>query len=80
MKRKDFIQKTTVALAGSTLLPFGSCKERTGTEIGTPQAERTNWAGNYSYKAEQLHEPKSVEEAKLLVQKLGRQKALGASP
>lgn len=39
---------------------------------------RSNWAGNYQYKAEHLHEPKSVEEVQTLVKKLDQQKALGS--
>lgn len=41
--------------------------------------QRTNWAGNYTYKAEQIHEPKSVTEVQELVKKLDVQKALGST-
>ena len=39
---------------------------------------RKNWAGNYTYKAENLHEPKTVEELQTLVKQPGKQKALGS--
>ena len=39
---------------------------------------RKNWAGNYQYKAQHLHEPSSVEEVQELVKKLDKQKALGS--
>lgn len=39
---------------------------------------RTNWAGNYTYQAKNLHQPKTVAEVQALVKKLGQQKALGS--
>ena len=39
---------------------------------------RSNWAGNYQYKATNLHEPKTVEEIQALVKTLDQQKALGS--
>ena len=54
------------------LLPDMSCTTDKKTTI------RNNWAGNYSYKAPNFYEPKSVEELQELVKKLGKQKALGS--
>lgn len=71
MKRKTFL-KTSAVLAASSFLPsFSSCKQET-------KAIRKNWAGNYQYKAEHFHQPKSVEEIQALVKKLDKQKALGS--
>ncbi len=39
---------------------------------------RSNWAGNYTYKAENFYEPASAEELQQLVKKLDKQKALGS--
>ena len=39
---------------------------------------RLNWAGNYTYKADNFYEPSSVEELQQLVKKLDKQKALGS--
>ncbi len=82
MKRKRFL-KTSALAAGSLLMPISSCRQREENENSSPTlkaapADRTNWAGNYSYKAEQLHTPQSVEELKELVSSLDTQKALGS--
>jgi alditol oxidase len=71
MKRKTFLQTSSVLAAGSMVLPLASCNDR-------PRAVRKNWAGNYQYKAENLHQPKTVEELQVLVKKLDKQKALGS--
>jgi xylitol oxidase len=39
---------------------------------------RKNWAGNYTYKAKELHEPNTVEELQTLIKGSGRHKALGS--
>jgi alditol oxidase len=66
MKRKDFIKTSSLLVAGSLLSSsLTSCKEK-------PKAVRKNWAGNYQYKAENLHQPKTVEEVQSLVKKLDK--------
>ncbi len=40
--------------------------------------ERKNWAGNLTYKAQNLYEPNTLEEVQQLVRKLESQKALGS--
>jgi len=72
MNRKDFIKTSSLLIAAEMLLPEISCKTDNKTAI------RNNWAGNYSYKAPNIHEPKSVEELQELVKKAGKQKALGS--
>jgi len=76
MKRKEFIKTSSVLMAGSLITPLTSCKEQPKHEIA--QNKRTNWAGNYTYKAKNLYEPKSEREVQDLVQKLDKQKALGS--
>jgi alditol oxidase len=71
MKRKTFLQTSSVLVAGSMVPPLASCNDR-------PVSIRKNWAGNYQYKAENLHQPKTVEEVQALVKKLHKQKALGS--
>jgi alditol oxidase len=71
MKRKTFLQTSSVLVAGSMVPPLASCNDR-------PVPIRKNWAGNYQYKAENLHQPKTVEEVQALVKKLHKQKALGS--
>jgi xylitol oxidase len=70
MNRKDFIRTSSLLIAAEMLLPDMSCTTDKKTTI------RNNWAGNYSYKAPNFYEPKSVEELQELVKKLGKQKAL----
>lgn len=78
MKRKEFIKKSTLTLAGGILVPYSSCSPKK-KELNTQEETiRKNWAGNYTYQADHLHEPKSVEEVQSLVRKLKTQKALGS--
>ncbi|NNE77276.1 MAG: FAD-binding protein, partial [Pricia sp.] len=57
---------------------MAACKQEKKIQVEKLQAERTNWAGNYTYKAKNLYEPKTVEEVQALVKKLDTQKALGS--
>lgn len=75
MKRKEFIKTTAAFTAGSLVLPIG-CKE--ATKAKAAESRRTNWAGNYEYKAKQLHRPESTEEVRKLIRELEKQKALGS--
>ena len=79
MKRKQFIKTSASFAAGTALFPMLSCKDEKKV-MGKEGMEenRTNWAGNYTYKAQQLHEPDSVEEVQALVKELKSQKALGS--
>ena len=79
MNRKTFIKNSSLALAGSLLAPHWSCTPKK-EEMKEKSIElRTNWAGNYTYKAENLHSPTSVEEIQELVKSLDKQKALGST-
>lgn len=78
MKRKTFIKTSSALALGGLISPLSSCKNQTA-ESAVPAPEvRTNWAGNYTYKAEKLHLPKTSEEVQQLVQSLNKQKALGS--
>lgn len=80
MKRKTFIKTTATLAAGSILAPIIGCKPEPKTPTSnTIKPIRKNWAGNYQYKAENIHLPKSVEEVQALVIKLPKQKALGST-
>ncbi len=76
MKRKDFIKTSSLLVTGSMVAPFISCQP-SSHETMTAQA-RKNWAGNYSYKAPNLHLPQTTEEVQALVKELDKQKALGS--
>lgn len=78
MKRKKFLQVSTIAVTGSILAPQWACKPKSEQTIPMLPTERKNWAGNYTYKAKELHEPASVAELQELVKKLSQQKALGS--
>ncbi|MGI9551507.1 MAG: D-arabinono-1,4-lactone oxidase [Aurantibacter sp.] len=80
MKRKEFIRTTSAFAVGTVLTPMVSCKqEKKAIVTETVQNQpRKNWAGNYTYKAKNLFEPKTVEEVQALVKKLDQQKALGS--
>ena len=83
MKRKEFIKTSTAMLAGSALTSYLACSSEANPKVETEHTpsvvERKNWAGNYSYRAAQLHEPQSVKEVQELVKKLDQQKALGST-
>ncbi len=72
MKRKDFIKTSSLLVAGGMLAPYACSPEK------KQQSIRKNWAGNYTYQAENLHQPTSVEEVQDLIRKLDKQKALGS--
>jgi alditol oxidase len=74
MKRKTFLKTSSVMLVGSLLPSLSSCEQPTKAT----KAVRKNWAKNYQYKAENFHEPKSVEEIQALVKTLDKQKTLGS--
>ncbi|MEX0290804.1 MAG: D-arabinono-1,4-lactone oxidase [Flavobacteriaceae bacterium] len=78
MKRKEFV-KNTLALAATTALsPLVSCKQEKTKVANTIKPARMNWAGNYTYKAKNLYEPRTTKEVQELVKKLDSQKALGS--
>ncbi len=79
MKRNDFIKKTTLVITGGILTSYTSCIDsKKGDSVAEPSG-RKNWAGNYSYQAENLYEPGSLDEVRQLVNKLDKQKALGST-
>jgi xylitol oxidase len=80
MKRKEFIKTTATFATATALTPLVSCKMNDKKVIAEvePTVLRKNWAGNYFYKAKNLHEPKTVEEVQALIKKLEAQKALGS--
>lgn len=79
MKRKEFIKTTTAVIAGGVFAPLVSCTPDKQSKNEVEVSERKNWAGNYTYHAQTLHEPNSVEEVQQLVSRLDQQKALGST-
>nr|WKN34088.1 FAD-binding protein [Tunicatimonas sp. TK19036] len=72
MKRKEFLKTSSALVAGSFLSPLSPYKAYSKEMV------RKNWAGNYTYKAKNLHEPKTVKEIQKLVKTLDLQKPLGS--
>ncbi len=69
-------------LAGGLLAPLSSCRENSATSESTTTViapePRTNWAGNYTYQAPNIHRPSNLEDMQNLVKELSSQKALGS--
>ena len=70
MHKRAFL-KTTGAFLASSLLPRISSAETTPTP-------RTNWAGNYTFHTDHLHQPKSVAEVQQIVRSCDHLRALGS--
>lgn len=70
MNKRQFL-KTSGAFIAASVLP-GSAG---GEQAATP---RTNWSGNYAYKARRVDLPRTVEEVQEIVKRRSRVKALGA--
>jgi alditol oxidase len=70
MDKRQFLRTSGAFIAGS-ILPRSL--------TGAPHdAARTNWAGNYTYRAERLDLPGSVEDVQKIVRSRTRVKALGS--
>ena len=79
MLRKEFLHTTSRIAAGGLLLPYLGCAtKKTPADAADASAFRSNWAGNYVYRAEQVYEPGSVEELQQRMWEAGRKKALGS--
>lgn len=74
MNKRDFLKGT------GALLASGALAHKMPGEFAlaeTPVAPRTNWAGNYTFKAAKLDQPGHAEEVAQLIKQLERAKALG---
>jgi alditol oxidase len=70
MDKRQFLKASGVFVAGS-MLPRAS--------TGEPEpAARTNWAGNYTYRAARLDDPRNVKQVQQIVKRRSAVKALGA--
>ncbi len=70
MDKRQFLKASGGFITGTMLSGLASG--------GQQESKRTNWAGNYTYRAERLDTPKTVEEVQQLVKSRNRVKALGA--
>lgn len=75
MNKRQFL-KTSGALLATTMLPRFAQPE--SSDVAPAEGPRTNWAGNYTFKAAHLDEPATSEQAQQLLKALPHAKALGA--
>ena len=79
MKKRTFLKRTSALAAGSMLAPLMSCES-------TPQdapaeaamAPRTNWAGNLTYRAEQVYYPNTEAEVQQFIRQCDKLRGLGS--
>src|SRR5512135_2442365 len=70
MNKRQFLKKSGLLISGSVLARLGAAAQEA--------APRTNWAGNYVFRASRLDQPNTVGEVRELVSRGGKLKALGA--
>lgn len=75
MDKRQFLKTSGTLLAGTVLSRFSPAE---GPDPAPAEGPRTNWAGNYAYKAAHLDQPATAQEAQQLVKSLPHAKALGA--
>ncbi len=76
MDKRAFL-KTTGAFLASSLLPHQASGQTTTAPLPAP-TPRTNWAGNYTFHTDHLHQPKSVAEVQQIVRACDHLRALGS--
>ncbi len=89
MKKRDFLKRGGTLVLGGTFVSFcstsGGRNASESTSIDstgmTPDlsTQRTNWAGNLSYSAKELHQPVSTEELQELIRASDKVRALGTT-
>nr|WP_232830074.1 FAD-binding protein [Lewinella sp. IMCC34191] len=72
------MKTTSMAVAGGLVVAFTACSPQVLPGLVEEPGARKNWAGNYTYHAEQLYRPETVEEVQELMVELGSLKALGS--
>ena len=77
MNKREFLKSSSTVVAGMLLTKMAKGVSRGQT--GASEVERrTNWAGNYAYRAEHLDVPSDVDQVKKSILEHARAKALGA--
>lgn len=84
MKKRTFIKTSSALVTGSLLSPLIGCGSGAEEAASSPSTttpadgmERTNWAGNLTYRAETLHEPGTLETVQQIVNNNQELRALG---
>lgn len=76
MNKREFLKSSGAMVAGTLLSKVA--KGASGGQTGASVEQRTNWAGNYTYRAEHLDLPSDVGQVKKNILEHARAKALGA--
>jgi alditol oxidase len=78
MDKRQFLKGSCSILTGTMLSRFLSAEEQLAQQAAElAAAPRTNWAGNYTFHAQHLYEPKTAAEVQRLVTTCPKLRALG---
>lgn len=75
MDKRQFLKTSGAFVAGTVLSHLSPAQAHNPAPAEGP---RTNWAGNYTYKAAHLDQPAAANDVQNLIKKLSHAKALGA--
>jgi alditol oxidase len=73
MDKRQFLKGSCSILTGTMLSRFVSAEQ----QVEQAAAPRTNWAGNYTFHAEHLYEPKTAADVQHIVASCSKLRALG---
>jgi xylitol oxidase len=76
LDKREFLKASGLALTGTVLSNFTSAQS-SHPSGAQPPATRTNWSGNYTYRAPKLVTPTSIEEVQAVVKHATKLRALG---
>ena len=71
MDKRQFLKASGAVVTDTLLSRYISAEQQAATP-------RTNWAGNYTFHTDHLHQPKTVEEVQQVVKSCAKLRALGA--
>jgi xylitol oxidase len=75
MDKREFLKGSCSILSATMLSRFLSAEQQAAQQAtGAP---RTNWAGNYTFRAQHLYEPKTAAEVQQIVKECPKLRALG---
>jgi alditol oxidase len=78
LDKREFLKVSGLALTGTMLSRIASGQTPHSTNTAAqPTAARTNWAGNYIYRAPEFVTPSSIEEVQAIVKRATKLRALG---
>lgn len=75
MNKRDFLKLSGALITGAVASPLAACKPH--SEKSNDAKVIKNWSGNITYSTGNLHEPKSVDEAREIILKCSKVRVLG---